>query len=336
MGPDPEQPLAHLTYAPSSTLYRVNHGWKGSSTPFRIDLTTGQVVSQAALQQGQGSTVKLYAHDTENILLLKPPEPIRISSAAMASLEYAVQRGMELFFQVEESELASETVGAKSHAAILYWEAAEGGAGILRRLVEEPGVFASVATLALEALHFDTQTGIDKADPSKCLKACYQCLLSYRNQFLHPSLDRHLVRDLLVSLADSTTTRRNPGRDYEAQYVYLKNLTDSRSEIERRFLERLYVTRRELPDEAQKPLKDVATIPDFYYAGTQTCVYCDGTVHDQHGQRLKDGEIRRHLHEAGYRVVVIRYDLDLEEQLRGYNEVFGSGNIHTPELLEVN
>jgi very-short-patch-repair endonuclease len=153
---------------------------------------------------------------------------------------------------------------------------------------------------------------------------------------LHPVLDRHLVRDLLVSLAASTTTRRNAGRDYDAQYVYLKNLTDSRSEIEKRFLERLYVTRRELPDEAQKQLKDVPTIPDFYYAGTQACVYCDGAVHDQSGQCLKDDEIRRRLREAGYRVVVVRYDRDLEEQLRTYKEVFGSGNIYQPELLEVN
>jgi hypothetical protein len=242
---------------------------------------------------------------------------------------------MELLFQVEESELASETVGAKSHAAVLYWEAAEGGAGILRRLVDEPDVFAAVARLALEALHFDSQTGIDQADPAKCLKACYQCLLSYRNQFVHSSLDRHLVRDLLLSLATSTTTRRNGGREYDAQYVYLKNLTDSRSEIERRFLEELYITRRELPDEAQKALKDVPTIPDFYFAGTQACVYCDGTVHDRNGQPLKDEDIRRRLHEAGYRVVVIRYDQDIEKQLQNYKDVFGAGSAHKPELVGV-
>jgi hypothetical protein len=337
VGPDPDQPLARVTHAPAATLYRVNHGWRTTSTPFHIDLTTGHVLSQAEANQGQGASVRLYAHDTQNILLFTPAEEeVRRNSAAMASLQYALQRGMELYFQVEESELASETVGTKSHAAILYWEAAEGGAGILRRLVEEPDVFGKVARLALDVLHFDPQIGTDRADPEKCLKACYQCLLSYRNQFFHASLDRHLVRDVLLSLSASSTTRRNGGRDYDAQYVYLKNLTDSRSEIERRFLEHLYQTRRELPDEAQKALKDVATIPDFYFAGTQACVYCDGTAHDQDGQRLKDEEIRRRLHEAGYRTVVIRYDRDLEEQIRNYKDVFGSSKVHRPQPQEVN
>jgi superfamily II DNA or RNA helicase len=324
VGPDPDQPLAHAAFGPSATLYRVNHGWKASDDPaFYIDLSTGQVISQSSREERPGTRIHLYTHDTQNILLFRPPEEIRGNFAAMASLQSALQRGMELFFQIEESELASEAIGEKEHAAILYWEAAEGGAGILRRLVDEPDVFAGVGRLALEALHFDPETGADRAEPAKCLKACYQCLLSYRNQFHHPVLDRGLVRDILLSLSRSTATRRNGGRDYEAQYVYLKNLVDSRSEIEKRFLDALYQTRRELPDEAQKALPDIATIPDFYFSKARACVYCDGSVHDEQGQRLRDDEIRRRLREGGYRVVVIRYNEDLEQQLSNYKDVVG-------------
>jgi hypothetical protein len=317
-------------------LYRVNHGWKTTSNPFRIDLMTGHVLSAADAANGQGAAVQLFTRDTQNILLVSPPEEIRRNAAAMGTFQYAMQRGMGIFFQVEESELASERVGQGEDAAILFWEAAEGGAGILRRMVEEPEVFSTTARIAAEILHFNPETGKDLADPSKCLRACYECLLSYRNQFLHSALDRHLVRDVLMTLGRSNTTRRNNGRDYHAQYVYLKNLTDSRSAIEKRFLDRLFETRRELPDEAQKALLDINTVPDFYFAGAQACVYCDGSAHDEFGQRLKDDEIRKHLHEAGYRVIVIRYDRDLDEQLRLYEDVFGSGAASKAEHAEAN
>jgi hypothetical protein len=57
VGPDPDQPMARVLYAPAATLFRLNHGWKTTSTPFQIDLATGQVVSQAEVKEGQGTAV---------------------------------------------------------------------------------------------------------------------------------------------------------------------------------------------------------------------------------------------------------------------------------------
>lgn len=82
----------------------------------------------------------------------------------MASLQFALQRGMEQHFQIEEGELASERIGSGDRRAILYWEAAEGGVGVLRRMVEEADLFAAVASAALTRLHFDAAGDDKKAD----------------------------------------------------------------------------------------------------------------------------------------------------------------------------
>jgi very-short-patch-repair endonuclease len=267
--------------------------------------------------------VRLFVNDTDNLLILYPPQEIQQNEKAMATLQYALQRGVEQTFQVEESELASERIGQGVSRGIMFWEAAEGGVGVLRRLVEEEDLISKVATAALERLHFDPATGDDKSE--KCSHACYECVLSYSNQPDHRNLDRHLVLSVLQDLALSSTSRRHGGRDYDGQYTFLKNLTDSRSKLEQNFVEHLYNTRRDLPDEAQRAISEVPTIPDFYYSGSHACICCDGSVHDDPTQKQKDTDLRRKLREFGYRVIAIRYDQDLEEQIGKYPEVFGKG-----------
>ena len=65
-----------------------------------------------------------------------------------------------------------------------------------------------------------------------------------------------------------------------------------------------------------KPLADLLAVPDFFYA-PNVCVYCHGSVHDEPQQRASDEAIRRELKARGYRVVVIRYDANIEGQTAG-------------------
>jgi hypothetical protein len=239
-----------------------------------------------------------------------------------ATLQYCLQRGIEQVFQVEESEIASERIGSGERKAILLYEASEGGVGVLRRLIAERDIIAQIASAALERCHFDLQTFEDKKP--ECSHACYECLLSYSNQRDYPLLNRHLVKDFLIKLAKSSTQPVKSGCDYEEHYRWLRSLTDSRSELERKFIDFLYATKRRLPDDAQKLLQDYACIPDFFY-NPNCCVFCDGSVHDEPGQKAKDDIIRGELKDLGYRVVVIRYDQDLEEQIKKCPDIFGEG-----------
>jgi very-short-patch-repair endonuclease len=189
---------------------------------------------------------------------------------------------------------------------------------VLRRLVEERDAFSQVARAALERCHFTPGTEVDET----CSRACYECLLSYTNQLDHQRLNRHLIKEALDRLSRSVTLAKSMGRTYEEHYRWLRSLTDSRSELERRFIDRLFQTKRRLPDDAQRELADYPAIPDFFYE-PNVCVYCDGAVHDQREQRQKDETARRELKELGYRVVVIRYDQEIEAQLQRYHDIFG-------------
>lgn len=332
-----ENPMLRLVYAPTATLYRINHGWRNRREKgFALNLRNGEwlnnpdapedeSVAQQANAKVQRDVVHLYVRDTQNILIICPSsEEVRRDENLLATLQYALMRGMEVTFQIEESELAVERIGSGEHRSLLFWEAAEGGVGVLGRLVAERELLAQIARAALERLHFDPNN-LEDTRPD-CARACYDCLMSYSNQRDHARLNRHLVCDLLAALARGAVVTRVSGRSYEEHYRSLRTLTDSRSDLERRFLDRLFETKRRLPDEAQKQLTDYYAQPDFFF-DPNICVFCDGSVHDQPQQRAEDERVRRELKEKGYRVVVIRYDRDLDEEITAHTDIFGEGRI---------
>ncbi len=79
------------------------------------------------------------------------------------ALMYALKRAIEAVYQLESSELAVEPLpgrtGDHAWSRLLFFEAAEGGAGVLRRFATEDGQLRIVARKALELLHFDPDTG---------------------------------------------------------------------------------------------------------------------------------------------------------------------------------
>jgi ATP-dependent helicase YprA (DUF1998 family) len=210
-----------LTYAPTATIWRVNHGWRrAKQAGFALDLRKGiwgrqpdgedlregaEDLTGDAVRRG----VRLVVRDTRNLLIISMPPAIASHPEAVASIQYAVQRGIAAAFQLEEQELSSERLGTGSNTRLIFWESAEGGAGVLRRLVEEPHALARVARSALDICHFDAQ-GQSRDDAGECVRACYRCLLSYSNQPDHALLDRREVRDLLVALSQADVIAQAP------------------------------------------------------------------------------------------------------------------------------
>lgn len=328
-------PLLKLVYGAAAQLYHINHGWKSQqrNPGFGLNFTTGEwmnapgaeaeVPPTPAANAPAIETVRLFVAETQNILLCYMLQPdLRADLARVVTLQYALQRGIENTFQVEEAEIASGLIGQDEHLSIMFWEAAEGGVGVLRRLVDEPEALRQVARAALERLHFAPDT-LEDTNAVDCPQACYECLLSYSNQRDHARLNRHLVADLLAQLQQGVAELQTDGRTYDEHYHWLRQMTDARSDLERRFLDYLYAQKLRLPDDAQKQLGDYPAIPDFFYAPNM-CVFCDGSVHDAPEQKAKDQRVRADLSDRGYRVVVIRYDESMAERLRGFADVFGS------------
>jgi superfamily II DNA/RNA helicase len=213
--------LARLTYADTATIRRMNMGLRrraaGTPQGYFIDPTSGRWVArpgQPGRRGQQGSAARVppelvipYVEDRRNALMvqwLAPATPDR-----QASLQWALKRGIQATFDLEDSELAAEALPSREERRyILLYESAEGGAGVLRQLLsgEHYGIDA-VARKALEILHFASDgadLGAAQPGTERCERACYDCLLSYGNQPDHAQLDRHAVRAMLLDLADAS------------------------------------------------------------------------------------------------------------------------------------
>jgi hypothetical protein len=333
--------LMRLSYASQATLWRVNHRWRTSrDSGFAMDSKTGYWVRRPGEGGHQGDVrgheittgVRPFVRDTRNILLLSPRQPClrddeECSEAFLAALGYALQRGVQQLYQIEEREIVAERIGRGKQRQLLFWEAAEGGTGVWPRLMEDPRALAHVAAEALRVCHFEVETGGDV--PDACSRACYRCLLSYVNQLDHPILDRHIVKDYLMTLTRGVTMQHAASRSYEEQYHWLLEQVDQASELERRFLDHLFMRRHRLPDRAQyRPEADVFAEADFFYERSGVpgaAVFCDGPGHDLPARKSHDQAERGKLENLGYRVIAMRYDRDIAAQVAEHPDVFGPG-----------
>lgn len=328
--------IAELIYGDTATIWRMNLGWvrrsKKEQYGFLLDIERGYWARNE--QEGEEDEqdpmsprtkrVIPYVEDRRNCLIFKPIEPI--AQPLLISLQAAFKNAIQVEFQLEEMELSAEPLPSSKEAQIImFYEASEGGAGVLKRLVEDPKAFSRVAHTALQLCHFDPSDGKDlrRAPGGKedCEAACYDCLMSYSNQPDHPILDRKLIRDYLIRLLKaqiySSPTAKSRTEHYEAL------LRACQSNLEKSWLR--YINERELrlPSSAQKLIQECRTSPDFLYEDALVAIYVDGSPHQYPDRQKRDSEQTQNMENRGYTVIRFGVDDDWDGIIKKYPNIFG-------------
>ncbi len=338
--------LISASYGPAATVWRINLGWRRRKNKsifgFNIDVASGEWSRDEQAPEDEmndaptANTVQRiipFVEDRRNVLVLRP-DGTRLDDDQMATLTYALKRGVEGVFQLEESELAADPLPDRDNRnAILLYEAAEGGAGVLNRLTSDPDAIRRVAVRALEICHWRSRSGLwadaadlENAEP-ECEAGCYRCLLSYSNQPDHERIDRQdeEVVKLLCRLAHANADVGSvTGADSGDAYAALYRLCGSG--LERNWLETVKTDGLRLPDRAQPMFSEFSTQPDFSYDRTKALIYVDGPHHQNAATKTMDDAKRRALREAGYKVIVFNEDLaGWPGQFAKFAFVFGKG-----------
>lgn len=319
-----EETVATFTYGDAATIWRINLGWRRRKDHGRfgyvLDLDSGRWLSETDLDQGEDPLPSLdrakrvervvpYVEDTRNCLLVEPHAGW--DDGLQASLMAALKTAIQAEFQLEDAELAAEPLpSGDDRRSILYYEAAEGGAGVLRRLLTEPDALGRVVRRALDVCHLEPTTGADlgRAPGARedCEAACYGCLMSYRNQRDHRLLDRHRAAEVLLAWREASVRASPEEAPREDKLAELLRGCDS--ELEREWLTWVHGRGAALPSHAQKLIASCSARPDFLYAGAYTAVWIDGPHHNDPAQAARDAEVDLCLADLGYVALRFRYD----------------------------
>lgn len=320
--------LLHLAYGDTATIWRINLGWRRrrirEQLGFVLDIERGywSNANDAEAEDdddplsNRTKRVVPYVEDTRNVLLVRPA--VELSIEEMSSLQAALKVAFQVVFQLEEDEVAAEPLpSVDARRLLLFYESAEGGAGALRRLVDEPTLWHRIAEEALRRCHIDPGTGGETPPPSgeQCEAACYDCLLSYRNQMEHQLLDRQVTRSVLDQLRTATLSA--------PQEVEAALDSAVESSLEQRFLDYLRAHGYRLPDRSQVYIEQANTRVDFLYTAQKAAIFIDGPHHDYRQRQERDAVQEAALRRLGLMVIRLGYQDDWPHVIESNARVFG-------------
>ncbi|MFJ2731639.1 MULTISPECIES: DEAD/DEAH box helicase [unclassified Streptomyces] len=292
--------------------------------------TTAEHEALAAFESAR-TTFKVvpYVHDSKNIAVLRLAAAVDRQTAV--TLRYALERGIEAYYQLEDAELNSEDLpDPDGRARMLFVEGAEGGAGVLRLLHDDKGALAAVAEQALEIIHVKpdgTDLGQAEGARERCEFGCYDCLLTYHNQRFHPDIRRLSAVDLLLDLAASRAVQRRPQAAnpvLHAADLAGRSPHAGGGDFVRWLRENGY----RLPDATSEQVASARAVPDFVYrlSDADVAVFLDLPGHGAPDD-TRDTRARTRLENRSWLVIEIGSDSDKEwhRTVRAHPNVFGPG-----------
>lgn len=327
--------FATVRYGDAAQIWRINLGWRRRKNPnqrgFHLDVergywATNKEADEADPEDPLSNRIKEvipYVEDHRNVLTIKFTSAY--DTKIMASLQAAFKQAIQQIFQLEPGELAAEALPKRDDRQLLFfYESAEGGAGVLRNLLD-PGVFARIAETALEICHYDPQTGEDTSklpdSGVQCEAACYDCLLEYGNQMDHDLIDRTAILPILTSLLQSVTVSSSTGAT--RLDLLEEMLSQCDSELEKKWLRLVHESNMRLPTHCQFLIESCETRTDFLYKQQRTAIYIDGPHHDQPHVAADDRKIEARLRAAGILFIRFHHAEDWPAKLRQYGDIFG-------------
>jgi ATP-dependent helicase YprA (DUF1998 family)/very-short-patch-repair endonuclease len=334
--------VGEIHYGHAATLWRINLGWRRRRNRdqhgFVLDTERGYWQrSEESLSDSDDGGIDLdpvsrrnervipYVEDRRNTLIFEPLQTQ--SREVITSLAFALKNAIQISYQLEDGELAAELLPDWSEPrTILLYESAEGGAGVLRRLLADPTAFPRIAHEALNLCHFDPDTGEDlhraTGSTEDCEAACYDCLLSYSNQLQHPILDRKAIKDFLLDFQSSTVVISPAAKPRANHLAELKRLCASK--LEERWLDFLEANDCRLPSSAQGFIEAAMTRPDFFYDGHNAAIYVDGPPHDHPERQQRDRTQQDRMEDLGYQVIRFGHNDDWAAIARSKPGIFGT------------
>jgi hypothetical protein len=337
-----DEVLANLLYTPAARLWRINRGWRRrkdkNQLGFYINPITGawskkddpnadqglSTVDESLLDKVPNQRIVPFVEDHRNLLILTPAQPLSLE--AMATLQAALKRGIEMSFQIEESELVAEPLPTiDDRKALLFYEAAEGGAGVLTRLASDPRSLAQVADAALRLMHHHAPQGTWSMEAlaelerkhnglSVCEAGCYQCLLSYFNQPDHDHINRRNTDalSLLVALANAEVVLVTSRTAAEPQG---ESKSNDENTLLHDWLKAVNQAGLRHPDATRVAVHQGAAIAAAQYQASRTLVFLEALAED----------VRTALVDKGWRVVDCSDPARWAAQFAAHPDVFGTG-----------
>lgn len=340
--------LAGLVYTPAARLWRINRGWRRrkdkNQLGFYINPITGTwskkddpnaeegdaAVDEPLLDKVPNQRIVPFVEDHRNLLILTPLR--ELSLEAMATLQAALKRGIEMVFQIEEAELVAEPLPTQDNRkALMFYESAEGGAGVLTRLATEPAALSEVANAALMLMHFNKPAGdwvadeLDQLEQKKhglalCEAGCYQCLLSYFNQPDHDNINRRNPEalQLLVAIANAEVRLQSAGSTGAAGQV--PTSTSEMADRVQAWLQTLTLKGLRQPDALNVPISQGGFTAAGQYKSNRTLVFLEPIT----------PETKAMLSDKGWQVLDFSDDAQWEQLFTDHAALLGASGVVIP------